>query len=59
MTARLVAACQAKPGVTGPWQVSGRGGLSPEDGIGFDLTCVDNWSNRGNFAILVRAPERF
>ena len=33
-----------KPGITGPWQISGRNDLSVEDSFRLDLAYVDNWS---------------
>ncbi|MFJ4209301.1 sugar transferase [Paenarthrobacter sp. NPDC089675] len=33
-----------KPGLTGPWQVSGRSDLSWDDSIRLDLYYVENWS---------------
>jgi len=33
-----------KPGITGPWQISGRNELSVEDSFRLDLSYVDNWS---------------
>ena len=33
-----------KPGITGPWQISGRNDLSVEDSFRLDLSYVDNWS---------------
>lgn len=43
-----------KPGVTGPWQVSGRNDLSPEDGVALDLYYVENWSLMLDTVLLVR-----
>ncbi|MDP5227733.1 MULTISPECIES: sugar transferase [Arthrobacter] len=33
-----------KPGITGPWQTSGRSDLSWDDSIALDLSYVENWS---------------
>lgn len=44
----------SKPGLTGPWQVSGRSDLDWEDGLLLDLLYVENWSFLGDVVILVR-----
>jgi lipopolysaccharide/colanic/teichoic acid biosynthesis glycosyltransferase len=33
-----------KPGITGPWQVSGRNEISFEEWMRMDLEYIDNWS---------------
>jgi exopolysaccharide biosynthesis polyprenyl glycosylphosphotransferase len=43
-----------KPGLTGPWQVSGRSTLSWEDSVRLDLHYVENWSLLGDLAIIGR-----
>jgi len=43
-----------KPGITGPWQVSGRNDLSVEDSVRLDLYYVENWSLIQDAVILVR-----
>nr|WP_206313827.1 sugar transferase [Streptomyces coryli] len=42
------------PGVTGPWQVSGRSELSWDDMVRLDLDYVDNWRLRRDLSILAR-----
>lgn len=41
-----------KPGITGPWQVSGRSHLSWEESVRLDLRYVENWSVMGDLLIL-------
>lgn len=43
-----------KPGITGPWQVSGRSDLSQEQSEFLDVSYIENWSLTGDFAILVK-----
>ena len=43
-----------KPGVTGPWQVSGRSNLSEEESEALDVTYVQNWSMLGDVVLLFR-----
>jgi exopolysaccharide biosynthesis polyprenyl glycosylphosphotransferase len=43
-----------KPGITGLWQVSGRAGLSFEEGIRHDLYYVENWSLTMDLVILLK-----
>ena len=45
-----------RPGVTGPWQVSGRSDLPYADGIALDLGYVRNWSFAMDFRILAKTP---
>lgn len=44
----------ARPGMTGLWQVSGRSDLSWEDSVRLDLRYVDNWSPLMDLTILLR-----
>lgn len=43
-----------RPGMTGPWQVSGRSDLSWEESVRLDLRYVENWSLRLDLRILWR-----
>lgn len=43
-----------KPGLTGPWQVSGRSDLSWDDSIRLDLYYVENWSMIQDMIFLLR-----
>ncbi len=43
-----------KPGLTGPWQVSGRSDLSWDEGLALDLFYADNWSVTGDLDVLAR-----
>ena len=43
-----------KPGITGPWQVSGRSNLSEEESEALDVTYVQNWSMLGDVVLLFR-----
>ncbi|WEV74274.1 sugar transferase [Bifidobacterium sp. ESL0798] len=43
-----------KPGVTGPWQISGRNELSQEESEQLDISYVENWSFTGDIAILLK-----
>lgn len=43
-----------KPGITGPWQVSGRFNLSEEESEALDVTYVQNWSMLGDIVLLFR-----
>lgn len=43
-----------KPGITGPWQVSGRSHLSWEESVRLDLRYVENWSVVGDFRLVWR-----
>lgn len=43
-----------RPGLTGLWQVSGRSDLPWEEGVGLDLSYVENWSLTGDLVILLR-----
>ena len=43
-----------KPGITGPWQVSGRSDLSQEQSEYLDVSYIENWSIAGDLAILAK-----
>jgi len=43
-----------KPGITGPWQVSGRSDLSAEESERLDVNYVQNWSMMGDVVIILR-----
>ncbi|WP_223852214.1 sugar transferase [Bifidobacterium myosotis] len=43
-----------KPGITGPWQVSGRSDLSAEESEALDVAYVQNWSILGDVVLLFR-----
>lgn len=43
-----------KPGITGPWQISGRSDLSWEESVRLDLNYVENWSIAGDLIILAK-----
>lgn len=43
-----------KPGITGPWQVSGRSDLSQEQSEYLDVSYIGNWSIAGDLAILAK-----
>ena len=43
-----------KPGITGPWQVSGRNDLSEEESQQLDVTYVQNWSIMGDIVYILR-----
>ena len=43
-----------KPGITGPWQISGRSNLSQEESEQLDVTYIQNWSLTGDLAILFK-----
>lgn len=43
-----------QPGLTGPWQVSGRSRLGWEEAIALDLAYVDGWSVWGDAVLLLR-----
>ncbi|MGP3535725.1 sugar transferase [Microbacterium sp. RD1] len=43
-----------RPGITGPWQVSGRSDLSWEQSIRLDLDYVENWSVGRDLSIMLR-----
>ena len=43
-----------KPGITGPWQVSGRSDLSWEQSVRLDLHYVENWSVLSDLVLMWR-----
>lgn len=43
-----------KPGITGPWQVSGRNDLSEEESQQLDVAYVQNWSIMGDIVYILR-----
>ena len=43
-----------KPGITGPWQVSGRSDLSQEQSEYLDVSYIENWSIARDLAILAK-----
>lgn len=43
-----------KPGITGPWQVSGRSDLSQKQSEYLDVSYIENWSIAGDLAILAK-----
>lgn len=43
-----------KPGITGPWQVSGRSNLSEEESEALDVSYVQSWSMLGDIVLLFR-----
>lgn len=43
-----------KPGITGPWQVSGRSDLSAEESEQLDVAYVQNWSILGDIMLMFR-----
>jgi exopolysaccharide biosynthesis polyprenyl glycosylphosphotransferase len=43
-----------KPGITGPWQVSGRSKLSLQQSIELDISYVENWNFTGDLIIIFR-----
>lgn len=46
-----------KPGITGPWQVSGRSDLSQEQSESLDVSYIENWSIAGDLAILAKTVK--
>ena len=42
-----------KPGITGPWQVSGRSNLDLQTSIALDLNYVSNWSFTRDLALIL------
>lgn len=46
-----------KPGITGPWQISGRSDLSWDEGVRLDLYYVENWTLMGDFVLIWRTVK--
>lgn len=46
-----------KPGLTGPWQVSGRSDLDWEESVRLDLHYIENWSLIGDLMLLWRTAR--
>jgi exopolysaccharide biosynthesis polyprenyl glycosylphosphotransferase len=46
-----------KPGITGPWQVSGRSDLAWEESVRLDLRYVENWSVMEDLMIIVKTAR--
>ena len=42
------------PGITDPWQVSGRSNLTQEQSEFVDVSYIQNWSLTGDIAILLK-----
>ena len=47
----------ALPGLTGPWQISGRNRLSFDDMVRLDIDYIEHWSLARDLAILARTPR--
>ncbi len=45
---------RVRPGLTGPWQVSGRSDLTWDETVAIDLAYVDNWSPAVDLHVLAR-----
>jgi exopolysaccharide biosynthesis polyprenyl glycosylphosphotransferase len=45
---------KAKPGITGPWQTSGRSLMTLEEADSLDVNYVDSWSLLGDLVIMLR-----
>ncbi|RBP99696.1 sugar transferase [Bifidobacterium xylocopae] len=43
-----------RPGITGPWQISGRSDLSQEEAEQLDISYIQRWSITGDIAILAK-----
>ena len=43
----------AKPGITGPWQISGRSDLDLQTSISLDLNYLTNWSFTRDLWIII------
>ena len=43
-----------RPGLTGPWQVSGRSEVGFDNCVRMDLAYIENWSIRGDLIILAK-----
>jgi lipopolysaccharide/colanic/teichoic acid biosynthesis glycosyltransferase len=55
--ARAWARLRVRPGVTGPWQVSGRCELSFDEMVALDVGYWQEWSLRRDIAILLKTPK--
>jgi lipopolysaccharide/colanic/teichoic acid biosynthesis glycosyltransferase len=47
-----------RPGMTGLWQISGRGAIPPREMLRLDVEYVDTWSLRRDFKIMLLTPFR-
>ena len=47
---------EVKPGITGPWQVSGRSRVKFDDMVRLDLQYANSWSPWIDVNILMRTP---
>jgi exopolysaccharide biosynthesis polyprenyl glycosylphosphotransferase len=45
---------KVKPGITGPWQVSGRSGLGFDDMVRLDRSYIENWSLSLDLSIVLK-----
>ncbi|MGO1538759.1 MAG: sugar transferase [Leucobacter sp.] len=54
---RVVRRLYVKPGITGPWQVSGRSDLSWDESVRLDLGYVENWSPMNDLQIMWRTAR--
>ncbi|ATU92285.1 sugar transferase [Phyllobacterium zundukense] len=45
---------RSRPGLTGVWQISGRNNVSYDKRVAFDQRYVENWSFRGDVAIILK-----
>jgi lipopolysaccharide/colanic/teichoic acid biosynthesis glycosyltransferase len=54
--ARAAGRLVGKPGMTGLWQVSGRGQLRFDEMVDLDLHYLNSWSPWLDFKILARTP---
>jgi exopolysaccharide production protein ExoY len=48
---------RARPGLTGPWQVSGRSDLGPDERVALDNGYVERLSFLGDLGVLLRTPR--
>jgi lipopolysaccharide/colanic/teichoic acid biosynthesis glycosyltransferase len=46
--------CQARPGITGLWQISGRNDITYEERIRLDRSYVTHWSFLADLRIILR-----
>jgi exopolysaccharide production protein ExoY len=46
----------ARPGITGPWQVSGRSAVGYDERVTLDTTYIEDWKLSRDISILVRTP---